>query len=146
MNNNICCFLGHRTINETEELKTKLTGIIERLIADEKIDTFLFGSKSGFTSLCLKLVTGLKEKYPHIERVYVRAEFPYIDEQYKKYLLENYEATYYPERVMHSGRAAYVQRNYEMIDSSRFCVFYYDEPSAPATRNFRNYRKCNFVR
>lgn len=42
-----CCFFGHRTINETEELKSKLTGILEKLIAEENVDTFLFGSKSG---------------------------------------------------------------------------------------------------
>ena len=29
----------------------------------EKVNTFLFGSKSNFNSLCLKKVTELKEKY-----------------------------------------------------------------------------------
>ena len=32
MQTNTCCFFGHRTINETEELKIKLTAAIERLI------------------------------------------------------------------------------------------------------------------
>ena len=45
---NTCCFIGHRMINETEELKSKLIEIIEKLIVDENIDTFLFGSKSRF--------------------------------------------------------------------------------------------------
>ncbi len=40
-----CCFFGHRTINETEELKTQLYETIERLIVDENVDTFLFGTK-----------------------------------------------------------------------------------------------------
>ena len=65
MDKNICCFLGHRTINETEELKSKLIEIIEKLIVNEKVDTFLFGSKSQFDSLCLELVSEIKEKYPH---------------------------------------------------------------------------------
>ena len=82
---NTCCFLGHRTINETEELKSKLIEIIEKLIIDEKVDTFLFGSKSQFNSLCLELVTEIKVKYPHIKRVYVRAENPYIDESYEEW-------------------------------------------------------------
>ncbi|MBR2407026.1 MAG: DUF1273 family protein [Clostridia bacterium] len=129
-----CCFIGHRTINETAELKAKLTETIEGLIADEKVDTFLFGSKSRFNSLCLELVTKIKEKYPHIKRVYVRAEYPYIRESYKKYLLESYEDTYYPEKLRNSGRAAYVERNYEMIDNSTYCVVYYDEAHAPTTR------------
>lgn len=129
-----CCFFGHRTINETEELKSKLVEIIERLIVDEKVDTFLFGSKSRFNSLCLKLVSEIKEKYPHIKRIYVRAEYPDINEQYINYLLESYEDTYYPEHIRSSGRAAYVERNYEMIDKSKFCIVYYDEPNAPTTR------------
>ena len=48
------CFFGHREINETEELKLKLTEIIEKLIVKKKVDTFLFGSKSKFNNLCLK--------------------------------------------------------------------------------------------
>jgi len=131
---NTCCFFGHRTVNETEELKSKLIEIIERLIVDEHVDTFLFGSKSRFNSLCLELVTEIKEKYPHIKRVYVRAEHPYISEHYKNYLLENYEVTYYPEKIRNSGRASYVERNCEMINHSHYCVVYYDAPNAPITR------------
>ena len=131
---NTCCFFGHRTINETEELKSKLNEIIEKLIVDKNINTFLFGSKSRFNSLCLELVTAIKEKYPHINRVYVRAEYPYISEHYKNYLLESYEDTYYPENIIGSGKAAYMERNYEMINKSHFCVVYYNEQNAPATR------------
>ncbi|MBR5782948.1 MAG: DUF1273 family protein [Clostridia bacterium] len=134
MKKNSCCFFGHRTINETDQLKAKLIEIIEKLIIDEKVDTFLFGSKSRFNSLCLEIVTEIKEKYPHIKRVYVRAEYPYISKHYKNYLLENYEKTYYPEKIMSSGRASYVERNYEMIDNSYFCIVYYDEQVAPTTR------------
>ena len=131
---NTACFFGHREIKETEELKSKLVEIIEKLIVDEKVDTFLFGSKSRFNSRCLELVTEIKEKYPHIKRIYVRAEYPDINEHYRNYLLESYEDTYYPEHIIGSGRAAYVERNYEMINKSKFCIVYYDEPNAPTTR------------
>ena len=134
MKEKTCCFFGHRTINKTEELKLKLIEIIEKLIVDEKVNTFLFGSKSRFNSLCLELVTEIKEKYPYIKRVYVRAEYPDINEQYTNYLLESYEDTYYPEHIRGSGRAAYVERNYEMVNKSQFCIVYYDELNAPTTR------------
>ena len=134
MKEKTCCFSGHRNINETEKLKIKLIEIIEKLIVDEKIDTFLFGSKSRFNSLCLGLVNEIKEKYPHIKRVYVRAEYPHISEHYKSYLLESYDDTYYPEKILGSGKAAYVERNYEMIDNSQYCIVYYDEPNAPTSR------------
>ena len=129
-----CCFFGHRTINETEELKVELHKTIEDLIVNENVNTFLFGSKSRFNDLCLEIVSWIKEKYPHIKRIYVRAEFPVISDNYKDYLLESYEDTYYPKKIIDSGRAAYVERNFEMINQSRFCVVYYDESYTPSKR------------
>lgn len=120
-----CSFFGHRKTDETEELKRRLYETIERLITEKKVDTFLFGSKSRFNSLCHTAVTEIKQKYPYIKRIYVRAEYPDIDEDYRDYLLESYEDTYYPEKIRGSGRAAYVERNCEMINKSRFCVIYY---------------------
>lgn len=134
-----CCFFGHRKINKTPELTEILESVIESLIKEKAVNIFYFGSKSEFDSLCLKVVTDLKEKYPHIKRIYVRAEFPYIDDSYKKYLLESYEDTYYPEKMINAGRAAYVERNYEMIDNSSYCICYYDENYAPPKR--RNSRR-----
>ncbi len=134
MKEHTCCFFGHRTIDETEKLKLKINEIIEKLIVEKQVDTFLFGSKSRFNSLCLELVTKIKEKYPHIKRIYVRAEYPYINAQYKNYLLENYEDTYYPKKIVNSGRAVYVERNYEMINNSQFCIFFYDEKYSTTTR------------
>ncbi|MBE6767955.1 MAG: hypothetical protein E7549_03485 [Ruminococcaceae bacterium] len=134
MYKNTCCFFGHRKITNTEKLKAKLIETIENLIVEKEVDTFLFGSKSRFNSLCQETVTEMKEKYPHINRVYVRAEYPYISEDYKNYLLENYEDTYYPERIMNAGKASYVERNYEMIDKSYYCVVYFNEFDVPTTR------------
>ena len=129
-----CCFFGHRKINETEDLKKELYNVIEDLIITQNVNTFLFGSKSEFNSLCLKVVTKLKEIYPYIKRVYVRAAFENIDIGYEKYLLESYEETYYPEKIRGAGKAAYVERNYEMIDKSKYCVIYYDEDYKPPRR------------
>lgn len=134
MKTHTCCFFGHRTINETEELKSKLFEIIEDLITNKNVDTFLFGSKSKFNDLCLEIVTELKEKHPHIKRIYVRAEYPYINDDYKNYLLKSYEDTYYPEKIKNSGKAVYIKRNFEMIDNSQFCIVYYNESNSPTTR------------
>ncbi len=126
--------MGHRKISITYELKKKLYSITEDLIISKGIGIFLFGSKSDFDDLCLKTVSELKEVYPEIKRIYVRAEYPYINEDYEKYLLENYEKTYYPEHIKGSGRAVYVERNYEMIKQSDYCIFYYDKNYCPPKR------------
>ena len=138
-----CCFFGHRKINETEELKNNLYKVIENLIVIEKVDTFLFGSKSQFDRLCLKTVTELKEKHPHIKRVYVRSAFQHIPDWYEESLLKLYENTYYPEQIENSGRASYVERNQEMINKSKFCVVYYDENYLPPRR--KNSRRDLFA-
>ncbi|MBQ7012146.1 MAG: DUF1273 family protein [Clostridia bacterium] len=130
MKENTCCFIGHRDINETAELRVRLLEIIEKLIVEKKVDTFLFGSRSRFDSLCLELVTELKAKYPHVSRVYVRAEYPFVDDRYVAYLLTMYDDTYFPEKIIGAGRAAYVERNREMIDRSSYCVAYYDAEHA----------------
>ena len=129
-----CCFFGHRKIYKSDELVKRVTGVIESLIKNNEVDTFLFGSKSEFDDLCLKLVTEFKNKNPHIRRIYVRAEYPYIDERYRKQLLNQYDDTYYPDKLINSGRAVYVERNYEMIDKSYYCVIYYDKAYLPPQR------------
>ena len=131
---NTCCFIGHREINVTDELKEKLHMVIERLIIEESIDTFLFGSKSQFDDLCFDIVTEIKKNYPHIKRIFVRAEYPHIDESYEAYLSGSYEATYFPKAVLGAGKASYVKRNCEMIDNSRFCIVYYNEDYNPKGR------------
>ena len=129
-----CCFLGHRKISGTEELKERLYKVIEDLIISEYVHTFLFGSRSEFDSLCLDVVTELKNKYPFIQRVYVRAEFQHISGSYAAYLLQSYDDTYYPERISGSGRAAYVERNQIMINCSDICVVYFKDNYLPSRR------------
>ena len=131
---NTCCFIGHRKIEESEELRQRLFEVVENLIIEKKVDAFLFGSKSQFNNFCYEAVSELKEKYPHVKRIFVRAEYPYINDQYKNYLLEFYEDSYYPEKILGANRAVYVKRNYEMIDKSDFCVIYYHGKFAPTKR------------
>lgn len=129
-----CCFIGHREIEITEELKNEVFNAIEELVRTKDVRCFLFGSASQFDALCHEQVTKIKKLFPRIERIYVRAEYPSISEQYKNYLSEDYEDTYYPEKLSGAGRAVYVERNYEMIDKSEFCIVYYDESYIPGDR------------
>lgn len=119
-----CCFFGHRELPITEELKSRLYYIIEKMITEMGVDTFLFGSKSQFNSLAHSVVTSIKNEYKFLKRIYVRAEYPYIDDTYKNYLLGNYEYTYYPKSVLKAGKSVYIKRNYEMIEKSQFCIIY----------------------
>ena len=129
-----CCFFGHRKINKTPELIERLTKEIKVLVTEKDVNVFYFGSKSQFDDLCHKVTTELKEKYPHIKRVYVRAAFQHIPDWYEDSLFKHYEDTYFPEHMENAGKASYVERNQEMINKSDFCVVYYDENYAPPRR------------
>ena len=63
------CFIGHRNVPDTEELRNKIQTTVERLITKENVTHFLFGSRSNFDSLCHDVVTELQAVYPGIQRV-----------------------------------------------------------------------------
>lgn len=132
------CFFGHRKIVVTDVLKSRLRCEIENLITSGMKGFFLFGSKSRFDSLCYEIVSELKNTYPFIQRVYVRAEHEHIEGEgsrvYREYLSERYEGTCYPACVSGAGRAVYIKRNHYMIDKSSVCVVYYDEGYVPSAR------------
>lgn len=133
----VACFIGHRKISVDEAFISDLKDCIRELITDKNFDTFLFGSRSEFDDICLKAVTALKNDYPDIRRVYVRAAYPYISDDYKKYLLTFYDETYMPDTITKAGKASYVERNQHMIDRSNLCVFYYDECYTPPKKQIR---------
>ena len=133
-----CSFFGHRDTEQTEELKQKVRETVERLIVEEGVDAFLFGSRSKFDELCHIVVAELKEKYPHIQRIAylckhesgcLVGEGAKMKQQIKQLTgrdvyVPEYEDIKKSDRVNSAGRAAYVERNQWMIDDSDFCLFY----------------------
>ena len=134
----IVTFIGHRKLQFDNGFRIQLKKLLLSLIDNRIADTFLFGSRSVFNDLCLEVVTEIQKERPDIKRVYVRAEYPYINKTYEDYLLGSYDATYIPENVIDAGKAAYVERNYHMIDKADLCIFYYNEnyepPQKPMSR------------
>ncbi len=143
-----CSFFGHRKVEETEELKIQLKSAIIHLIENEKVEIFLFGSRSDFNFLCHAIVTELKELYPHIQRraytcrsetCTLEKERTYWEEIYSHFKMLPKTLLGVEEEVEHktkwtSGKAHYVERNQAMIDDSDFCVFYYNEAYKPPLR------------
>ena len=127
------CFVGHKTIEKSEELISSLQQTVQMLIRNGAT-TFLFGGMSKFDDLSWEIVTEFKKQYPCIKRVYVRASYQYLDKHYEEYLLRYYEETYFPSKIEKAGRYRYVERNYDMIDNSTYCIFYYNENYVPASR------------
>lgn len=121
-----CCFIGHRKISVDNRFYCALTSEILNLI-NQGITTFYFGSKSDFNDICLKIVTKFKQDYPNLTRIFVRAEYEYIDKDYENYLLKRYDSTYFSQLAHNAGRLVYIKRNQELIDNSDVCIFYFDK-------------------
>ena len=96
------------------------------LIVDCNVKTFLFGSRSAFNRICYEVLTELKDTYD-ICRIYVRAEYPIISEEYKNYLNTLYEDSYFFDDKLLTGKLNYIKRNQVLIDKSDFCLFFYDK-------------------
>ena len=117
------CFIGHRDVDNKDTLYPCLFALVEQLI-QEGHTRFLLGSRSEFNAMAVAVLKELKLKYHHIERIYIRAEYPYIGEDYHAFLLESCDETYFPEELLGASRSVYVKRNQILIDQSTVCVFY----------------------
>ena len=129
-----CSFFGHRNVEGTPKLCNELRRTVIRLIEEEDVQVFLFGSASRFDTLCLKIVTQIQKKYPQIKRIYYRSQYEHIEDWYMVCILRDYDDTVLPKGVENAGRAAYVERNQAMINVSDFCIFYYNEAYQPPLR------------
>ena len=158
MKSNVCSFWGHRKIEMTEDLKQKIKGIIEDMIVNNNVRTFLFGSRSEFDNLCHLLVTELKEKYPNIKRkAYTcKSETCTLESERQKWegiyarfkrekvqLLGVEESVEYKTKYI-AGKASYIERNKAMIDDSDYCIFYYDKNYKPPQRKYSKRNVCYY--
>lgn len=114
----VCSFFGDHNMNCTEEMYSRIKRTVETLITECGVDIFLFGSQNAFELLCLKAVTELKNTYTNIRRIYVRTEYKFIDDEYKKFVAKHYDDTFCPFEARNGKRIRY------MIDGSNHCVFH----------------------
>ena len=136
-----CCFIGHRNVEPTMELIKRLDTYIRCLIEEQGVQYFLFGSRSKFDDLCHMVVTEMKDKYPHIQRVVYLCKHESgcligDGSEEKRRIKEitgedvyvrEFEKINKSEKVNSAVRAAYVERNEWMIDDSDVVIIYLEE-------------------
>ena len=121
-----CSILGHRKIEITPKLKNLIKQTLTKLIIENSVSVFLFGSKSAFNDLCYEIISELKTTFPNIQRIYVRAEYPQISSHYTAYLKTFYEKTYFHDKKLVTNSFSYIKRNEMLVDKSDICIFYYN--------------------
>ncbi len=113
MGEKACCFIGRSCILSKKEFRPQICAVVESLIVESKVDTFIFTGANPFVRLCCDVVTQMKEKYPYIK---------------KNFYLSKKRST---------------DRYCSMIDRSRFCVIYCNEENEPAARrSAAGFAKC----
>lgn len=146
------CFIGHRTIDNAEQIKNKLHHTITTLI-ENGADTFLFGSRSDFDALCHRVVTELQEQFPNLKRicyntqhetVFISKEERKSYEQFFSHMVKHevhftdYEESVSSKISINANKNTYIMRNKEMIDNSDVCVFYFNKDYLPPKRKTSN--------
>lgn len=153
----ICCFVGHRKVENQELIKKKVKEVVGLLIVEKGVRTFCFGSRSEFDDICHAVVTDFKKTYFDIIRINYNYKSEYIVKSNereeleagwskllkKEVKLKDYERGKISDRVYSAGKASYVERNEEMIDDSDYCVFFYYEDYVPKPNNPRQTSKTS---
>ena len=74
MESKACCFIGHRKIEKSVESTQRVRAVINDLIENKGVTTFLYGSRSEFDDLCQSIVTELKKIIRLLSGLCIRVE------------------------------------------------------------------------
>lgn len=124
MNNKTCCFAGHSSISNQEEIKIRLKNEIIYLIEKENVTEFYNGYKGAFDSLCARTVNELKKDYPFIKSFWVLSYMPREKDDYTDNLLKLFDESIYPDLENVHPRFAIIKRNEWMVNNSDFLIAY----------------------
>ena len=154
MESKVCSFIGHRKIDKSVGLTQRVSNLIQDLIENKGVSTFLFGSRSEFDDLCHEIVTELQKNNPQIKRIMYTCRSEYAVKKEEKEEREriarvvtkrdikykDYDGEMMSHRLWSAGKASYVERNQDMINASDYCVFYYDPQYQPPKRKYSKHR------
>ena len=115
-----CCFFGHKDTHSS--VYVKLKEVVEKLIVEDGVTSFLVGNQGHFDGLVLSALRHLKMKYPHINYNVVFAYMPAEKEAWNPY---EFGETMLPEGIesVHP-RYAISWRNKWMVNESDVVVAY----------------------
>ena len=118
MEKTAACFFGHREV--TQNIRDRLTAIIEKLITENGVTNFYVGHQGQFDNVAYSVLKELKVKYPHIRYSVVLAYMP--DEHIKEVYGED---TLFPDGMENVPKKfAISKRNDWMIQHSSFAICY----------------------
>jgi uncharacterized phage-like protein YoqJ len=134
MKEKICCFTGHREIDESllPYLNEVLRPLLVKLI-EGGVTTFRAGGARGFDNLAAMNVLIMKQKYPDV-RLHLCLPCPdqadkwHSEDKYiYRQVVEACDSYTYAEPAY--TRGCMHKRNRQLVDGADFCIAYYDGSS-----------------
>ena len=138
-----CSFFGHSEINVSDNLITRTTLEIEKVLISG-CRLFYFGGLGRFDWLCHKIVTSFMQKYNGIKRIFCLIDERHLNIKKKpKYLRNNdYEDFVYFTTEYYGFYKRIYFRNCEIINNSDFIIFYVEErEESGAYKTFKHAQK-----
>lgn len=130
-------FCGHREILSGEdEIKGKLKIEVEKAIMSGSTE-FLLGGYGKFDLMCAGVVKELKEKYPSVKSVLVKA---YLNAKFDFWM---YDEAEYPPIENTIKRFAIIKRNEYMVDKSDLVIAYVKNDTGGAATTLKYALKTN---
>lgn len=113
-----CVFFGHRK-GDYKSVESKINKVVMDLIEREEVTQFYSGGRGAFDWLCARLVSKLKEKYPHIKLTRVLSYMPRKKEEYD---LPYFDDSVYVLEKKVLPRFAIIETNKALVDKVDFVV------------------------
>lgn len=140
---NTCLFTGHRHINGMLDKDCLMRGI--EYVISQGVDTFISGGALGFDTEASLAVLEAKKKHPDI-KLYIFApcknqseEWSFADKLRYNKILKRADFVDMPDCEYYSG--CMKVRNYKMVDSSAFCIAFFNGNNRSGTGQTVSYAK-----
>ena len=135
----ICTFCGHH--DTPDSIRPLLADEVEKLIIENKVDTFYVGTHGNFDRMALSVLRETKKKYSQINYYVVLA---YLPEKKEEYPLYADNETVFPDGLEnHPRRFAISYRNKWMVEQSQYLITYVKHNIGGAGKTLQIAKKSN---
>lgn len=138
-----CTFCGHH--DAADNIRPILYASIEKLILENKADTFYVGNHGNFDRMVLSVLREMQKKYHQISYYVVLAYLPEKKDEFPRYA---YNETVLPEGIESTPkRFAITYRNKWMVEQSQYMIAYVKNSfgGASKTLEYATKRHLNII-
>ncbi|MCB6570549.1 hypothetical protein LI142_13675 [Eubacterium limosum] len=138
-----CTFCGHH--DAPDSIRTMLLSTIEKMIVENKVDTFYVGNHGSFDSMALFSLREMRKEYPQISYYVVLA---YLPEKKEEFPLYTDNETILPDGIEnYPKRFAITYRNKWMVEQSEYLIAYVKNSfgGASKTLEYATKRHLNII-